>query len=87
VAHQEEWKGGVGRGDGEDEFVYVVEDGGGGACEAFVRGEVDGAAPATLVEGVHGDGVLGCEGGEEVIVGVAVVTRWNRGQLEERPIE
>ena len=52
----------------------VVEDGVGVPSQTFVRGGVNGAAPASLVEGGNLDGVgRGGEGGKERIVGVAVV--------------
>ncbi len=44
------------------------------AGQAFVRGRVDGMAPAALVEGGDLDGIWrGGKGGKEGVVGVAVV--------------
>lgn len=76
VAHQEEreWIGCSG--DGEDELMDVIEDEVSVACEAFVGGGVNGAAPAALVEGGYLDGVgWQGQGGEEGVVGIAVVAR------------
>ena len=54
----------------------VVEDEVRVACEAFVRGGVDGPAPAALVEGGYLDGVgWGGQGGEEGVVGIAMIAR------------
>ena len=64
----------MGLGDGGGEVIYVGEDEGGWAGETFVEGGEDGATPASLVEGGDLEGVGGGEGGEEVVVGVAVVT-------------
>lgn len=58
----------------QDEGVQVGQDLGGGARGAAVGGLVDGTAPAALIKGMDLEGVLwGGEGGEEVVVGVAVV--------------
>ena len=58
----------------------VAEDSVRVAGEAFVGGGVDGAAPASLVEGGDLDGVgRRGEGREEGVVGVAVVAGGVRG--------
>ena len=53
--------------------MQVGEDLGCGACEAAVGGLVHGATPASLVEGVDLEVVVGGEGVEEAVVGGAVV--------------
>lgn len=58
----------------EDEVMEVGEDLRRWTSETAVGRLVHGAAPATLVEGVHLELVGGGEGGEEGIIGVAVVT-------------
>jgi hypothetical protein len=58
--------------------VEVGQDLGRGTREAALGGLVDRAAPASLVEGVDLEVAVRAEGVEELGVGVAVVTGWER---------
>lgn len=51
---------------------YIGQHSGSGTCKAPVGRGMDGTAPSSLIEGVGKD-VVGSEGREEGVVGVAMV--------------